>query len=146
MHNKHKNIFTPFNIIFSILVVGAVAYGANKYFNHHGMKVTKDANSNLLVMPELSLEETKGQEIFTENCSTCHGVNGIGSENGPPLIHIIYEPSHHGDASFYNAAARGVQSHHWRFGNMPAIETVNRRDVSYIISFIRRVQRANNID
>jgi mono/diheme cytochrome c family protein len=46
----------------------------------------------------------KGQMLFEKNCSSCHGVDLNGSDKGPPLLHPYYIPSHHGDASFYNAA------------------------------------------
>jgi hypothetical protein len=40
----------------------------------------------------------------------------------------------------------GVQSHHWRFGNMPSIEDLTRGDVKMIIAYIRELQRANGIN
>ena len=63
----------------------------------------------------------------------------------PPLVHKIYEPSHHGDESFQIAVAMGVRSHHWKFGNMPAIENLTRSDVSAIVAYVRELQRANGI-
>ena len=57
-----------------------------------------------------------GQNAFNGVCADCHGENGAGREGmGPPLIHKIYEPSHHGDMSFLLAVQNGVRSHHWRF-------------------------------
>ena len=63
----------------------------------------------------------------------------------PPLIHKIYEPSHHGDESFQRAVAVGVRAHHWKFGNMPAIEGLTRGDVKAIIAYVRELQEANGI-
>jgi hypothetical protein len=40
----------------------------------------------------------------------------------------------------------GVQAHHWRFGNMLAIEGLTRGDVTMIITYIRELQRANGIN
>lgn len=99
-----------------------------------------------IAMPELSPTAAMGQRAFETRCSACHGTAGGGVEGaGPPLIHKIYEPSHHGDASFYMAAEAGVRAHHWRFGNMPPIEGVTRAEVATIIAFVREVQRANGI-
>ena len=46
---------------------------------------------------------------FKINCFSCHGANAAGvNGSGPPLVHKTYEPSHHGDTAFYNAAFNGV--------------------------------------
>jgi len=39
----------------------------------------------------------------------------------------------------------GVRGHHWMFGNMPAVENISRDEVSAIITYIRELQRENNI-
>ena len=57
-----------------------------------------------------------------------------------------YEPSHHGDESFQRAVAMGVRAHHWKFGNMPAIDGLTRADVKEITEYVRELQRYNNID
>lgn len=94
----------------------------------------------------LPAEAEAGKEIFNANCAQCHGLNAVGIDGmGPPLIHKIYEPSHHGDLSFYRAVAMGVRAHHWRFGNMPAIEGVSEDQVTQIIAYIRTAQRHNGI-
>lgn len=100
-----------------------------------------------VVMPEtLSAEEQRGAQLYAQTCAACHGENGAGQEGvAPPLIHVIYEPSHHGDESFQIAVARGVRAHHWRFGNMPPQPGLTRDDVSLIVGFVRAVQRANGI-
>ena len=94
----------------------------------------------------LSVREQQGRDLFAEYCAACHGVNASGSENGPPLVHRIYEPGHHGDESFLLAAQRGVRSHHWEFGDMPPREDVTQTEVRVIISYVRALQRANGID
>lgn len=101
-----------------------------------------------VVMPAaLSENATVGKRAYTAKCASCHGANAEG-QNGvaPPLIHKIYEPSHHGDEAFQRAAAVGVQAHHWPFGDMPPVEGVTRADVKMIIAYIREVQRANGIN
>ena len=91
--------------------------------------------------------EKMGQRGYDENCATCHGPDAAG-RNGmaPPLVHVIYEPSHHGDEAFQRAAAVGVRSHHWRFGDMPPVPGLTRADVAAIISYIRALQRENGIE
>jgi mono/diheme cytochrome c family protein len=96
-------------------------------------------------VPDLSQGARAGARLFNANCSICHGANAAGSDQGPPLIHRIYEPSHHGDGAFYRAVLLGVQGHHWRFGNMPAVEGVSERDVGLIVRYVRELQRANGI-
>ncbi|MEP4191598.1 MAG: c-type cytochrome, partial [Sneathiella sp.] len=65
----------------------------------------------------LSASAQTGRQSFDANCASCHGQNAAGQEGtAPPLIHKIYEPSHHGDGSFQRAVASGVRAHHWPFG------------------------------
>lgn len=87
-----------------------------------------------------------GKNVFDGACSACHGANAAG-QNGiaPPLVHTIYRPNHHGDQAFWSAAQNGVQSHHWDFGNMPPVEGLTQSDVSYIVAYVRELQRANGI-
>lgn len=100
-----------------------------------------------VTLPEqLSPQAKIGETAFLEKCAACHGVAGSGTEGiAPPLVHKIYEPSHHGDASFERAAQNGVTSHHWPFGDMPPVDGVTRGDVKNIIAYVRQVQRANGI-
>ena len=89
----------------------------------------------------------EGMLAFNENCASCHGENASGSNgNGPPLIHKIYEPGHHGDMSFLLAAKNGTRAHHWKFGNMPPVEDISETDVKKIIAYVRKLQRANGIN
>lgn len=101
-----------------------------------------------VLLPEtLSQDAQIGKIGFDAKCAACHGANAAG-KNGkaPPLVHIIYEPSHHGDASFQRAVATGVRGHHWTFGDMPKVEGVTAGDVTMIIAYIRELQRANGIN
>lgn len=90
---------------------------------------------------EIPAEFQAGQVAFQENCSACHGTRGLGSAQGPPLINIIYEPSHHGDMAFFMAANRGVRAHHWNFGDMPALPQVSNEDLQQIVAYVRYLQR-----
>ena len=101
---------------------------------------------SVLVPDQISDLGLLGKNIFDLKCQSCHGINAAGRhEIGPPLVHKIYEPSHHSDQSFYRAVALGVKSHHWRFGNMAAIEDLTKADVKAIISYVRELQRENGI-
>ena len=89
----------------------------------------------------------EGKLAFDENCASCHGKNASGSNgNGPPLIHKIYEPGHHGDMAFVLAAKTGTRAHHWKFGNMPPVEDITDEQVKNIIAYVRKLQRANGIN
>ena len=88
-----------------------------------------------------------GQNAFAAKCATCHGENAVGQEGvAPPLVHKIYEPSHHADESFQRAVAQGVRGHHWPFGNMPPVEGVTRAEVAMIVTYVRELQVANGIN
>lgn len=86
-----------------------------------------------------------GRALFNSKCSKCHGLKGVGTDKGPPLVHKIYEPNHHADMSFYWAAERGVRAHHWGFGDMPPVEGVSKDDVAAMIRYIRGLQKEAGI-
>ena len=88
-----------------------------------------------------------GETAFNAVCADCHGQNAAG-QNGvaPPLVHKIYEPSHHGDMAFQLAVQNGVRSHHWKFGNMPPISGLTKSDVGNIVAYVRTLQRENGIN
>ncbi|MDO9116644.1 MAG: cytochrome c [Nitrospira sp.] len=90
-------------------------------------------------------EVQPGEGKFKANCAACHGGGGVGTSQGPPLVHKIYEPNHHGDAAFQRAAANGVKAHHWEFGNMPKIDGVTPDDVDQIIKYVRWLQKQAGI-
>ena len=86
-----------------------------------------------------------GETTFNANCSACHGKQAAGTDHGPPLVHKVYEPNHHGDEAFKRAAANGVKAHHWEFGNMPKIDAVTPADVDQIVKYVRWLQRQAGI-
>jgi mono/diheme cytochrome c family protein len=86
-----------------------------------------------------------GEATFNANCSLCHGKQAAGTDHGPPLVHKVYEPNHHGDEAFQRAAANGVKAHHWEFGNMPKIDAVKPDDVDKIVKYVRWLQRQAGI-
>lgn len=101
----------------------------------------------VLVPGTLSPNARIGKRAYEATCAACHGVNAAGQDGvAPPLVHKIYEPSHHGDEAFQRAAAQGVRAHHWPFGNMPPVEDLSRTDVGMITAYIRELQQANGVN
>lgn len=106
----------------------------------------QDAPIVNVTVPELSAAALSGKTAYEVNCAACHGRNAAGQDGvAPPLVHRIYEPSHHGDASFVLAVRNGVRAHHWRFGNMPPVEGVSDEEINSIVTYVRELQRANGI-
>lgn len=83
----------------------------------------------------------QGKRLFDKHCATCHGEDLKGSDKGPPFLHPVYEPSHHGDGSFQAAVRQGVRAHHWQFGSMPPIQVVSPDEVAHITAYVRQQQR-----
>ena len=133
----------------AILAVLAAAFGIAGYIRFGDRdEVTGSgaAIASVSVPENLSEQAVFGQKIYEANCASCHGLNAAGQDGiAPPLVHAIYEPGHHGDESFQRAVALGVPAHHWRFGDMPPVEGLTRRDVAAIVTYIRELQRANGI-
>ena len=99
-----------------------------------------------VTVPTLTKAQKRGEQAFEANCATCHGANAAGQAGvAPPLIHKIYEPSHHDDVAIARAAVLGVRAHHWPFGDMPPVERVTEDEILAIIAYLRAVQRANGI-
>ena len=97
-------------------------------------------------VPDLSGPAAEGEVAFNANCAVCHGANAAGQDGvAPPLVHKIYEPSHHGDMAFAIAARRGVRAHHWPFGDMPPVPDVSDEQLVQIVTYVRTLQRANGI-
>ena len=87
-----------------------------------------------------------GKKLFSANCASCHGADLKGSDKGPPMLHKVYEPSHHGDVAFQLAVKNGVRAHHWHFGDMKAVPGLTPDHVAHITAFIRAEQRKVGID
>lgn len=98
------------------------------------------------VIPRLNAVQSEGEELFNDYCSSCHGENATGTEEGPPFLSPIYKPSHHADGAFYMAVMRGTRAHHWTFGDMPAQPHVTQEEIGPIVAYVRALQRANGIE
>lgn len=120
-----------------IAVMVIVAFAYESYVND-------SANTDVRV-PELSGGAARGAEIFAAKCASCHGSNAGGSSKGPPLVHRYYEPNHHADFAFYAAVRQGVRSHHWQFGDMPPVPDMNERSISFVVRYVRELQKANGV-
>lgn len=95
--------------------------------------------------PGFVADADQGEALFNRHCARCHGRGGSGSDQGPPLVHKIYEPGHHNDMAFYMAISRGVRAHHWQFGDMPPRKEVTAEEAGHIIAYVRREQRRAGI-
>lgn len=105
----------------------------------------EDVTVAVTVPSQLSPAAREGKAVFDETCAACHGANASGTEQGPPLVHDIYNPGHHADLAFARAVQQGVRAHHWRFGNMPAQPHVSEAEVERVVQYVRELQRANGI-
>ncbi len=133
------------NIALAVLVGGLLLGTYSFWTNANDQKSAQEAYESA-GPADLSSTAEKGRIAFNQDCAICHGRDAKGGDGGPPLIHKVYEPSHHGDDSFRRAVQRGVQQHHWQFGNMPSQPQVSPDSVESIIVFVREAQRAAGIN
>jgi mono/diheme cytochrome c family protein len=87
-----------------------------------------------------------GDVLYQSKCAACHGNDLRGTDKGPSLLSIVYEPNHHGDQAFVVAARVGVRTHHWDFGNMAPVEGLSDDDLTAIIAFVRETQRIEGFE
>ena len=133
------------NIVIGFFAIGLVVAIWN-YVQQPSFPDTSNMSGKVAVqIAELSPLGQKGKEIFDGDCASCHGDNASGGEAGPPLIHEIYNPGHHGDAAFLSAVQNGVVQHHWQYGNMPPREGLTQLHVAAIVKYIRELQVANGV-
>ncbi len=125
--------------------VAVIAAGAGTYY-WLSQKPTDAANASEITMPALSVLAAEGKPVFDGTCAACHGVNLLGTNEGPPLLHAFYKPGHHGDGAFVNAIQNGSVRHHWPFGDMPPQPHITGDQIVRIITYVREVQRANGFE
>jgi mono/diheme cytochrome c family protein len=131
----------------AIAAIAAVAlWNITRPSTPHVNASGKEATAQLVIPATFSDEAKMGERAFNAVCATCHGKDAAGTDVGPPLVHRIYEPSHHADYAFEMAVANGVRAHHWKFGNMPPQPGVTKADIATIVAYVRELQRANGID
>lgn len=147
MNKSGANGSSGRNLVIALGVL--VAAGAGYWFMQslRGNDAGMGAPLAEVTVPPLDGVAMRGEAAFNDNCAACHGKNAAGRNGlGPPLVHIIYEPNHHSDGAFFFAAANGVRSHHWQFGNMPPVEGISEDEVRDIVAYVRTLQRANGIN
>lgn len=83
----------------------------------------------------------QGKKLYAAQCAACHGADLKGSDKGPPMLHKVYEPSHHSDIAFQLAVKNGVRAHHWQFGDMLPVPMMTPDAVAHITAHIRVEQR-----
>jgi mono/diheme cytochrome c family protein len=128
----------------ALAVAAFFILGAGLMIHLYGLS-TGDSGGIEVRIPTLSAQASTGKVVFDANCAQCHGANGSGGDAGPPLVHDIYNPGHHGDGAFYQAARRGVRRDHWGFDDMPPQPQVGQSEISSIIRYVRELQVANGI-
>ena len=94
---------------------------------------------------EIPFEMARGQLLYEKYCSSCYGLQLDGSDQGPPLVHPFYKPSHHSDKSFYRAVLQGTKQHHWNFGDMKPVEGMTPKKMDAVIPFVRYYQRQKKL-
>lgn len=130
------------NIKLGLAGLAVVAVGAAIYLSLPG---GAPSGRGVVAPAVLSPTAESGARLFAAKCAVCHGENASGTDQGPPLVHKIYEPGHHGDASFLAAVRNGVRQHHWSFGDMPRVDGVSERAARRITVYVRELQQANGI-
>lgn len=131
------------NTIVKVAIVGAfiggIALAAQKFMEEPQFTTVQ------VTVPTLSTIAQNGSKVYERACAECHGQNASGGPKGPPLIHKIYEPNHHGDQAFAGAILYGAKQHHWPYGNMEPVKGVSNQEIGFLIRYIREVQKANGI-
>jgi mono/diheme cytochrome c family protein len=105
-----------------------------------------EIDSDTLATLPIPSEHARGGALWAQQCAVCHGAYGLGTDTGPPLVHAVYRPRHHGDEAFQLAVAQGVRAHHFRFGDMAPVPGLDRHDVEQITGYVRWLQRAAGIE
>ncbi len=140
----NKTLFASLAGLLAACVIGYLTYS---------QQLTSGGHADLgvpmvdVVVPELGPDERAGEVAFNSFCAKCHGMNAGGRDGfGPPLVHEIYEPSHHADISFLYAPTVGVRAHHWPYGNMPSIPGITEAETALVLKYVRALQVANGIE
>lgn len=102
-------------------------------------------NKPTIAEPKLTGKLILGKLAYGANCAECHGKLGGGTDKGPPFLHQVYHPGHHGDAAFFRAAKNGTRAHHWPFGDMPPVPKATEAQVANIVKYIRALQKENGL-
>jgi len=132
---------TPKHFVIAFFAVGIAVW----LWQAFAPRTTGTGNTVAVTVPDLSPLAQRGKAAFDANCAACHGANAAGTNQGPPLVHNIYNPGHHADGAFFLAAKRGVRAHHWPYGDMPPQPQATEDQVAAIVRYVRELQQANGI-
>ena len=102
-------------------------------------------DSGAVKQPEMTPRLNLGRMNYDAYCAECHGKNAVGTDKGPPFLHRVYHPGHHGDAAFITASKQGARAHHWKFGDMKPVKGVTDAQLRAIVEYVRALQRANGM-
>lgn len=148
-------ISTAFGLVFGIMLFGVGAWFVARFTASAPNLAAEDtaprtagaAMVEVQLPATLSAEAATGKTYIDAVCASCHGANAAGQDGVvPPLVHQLYEPSHHGDEAFVVAARIGVRAHHWPFASMPPLEQkLTDGELAAIIRYVRELQRENGI-
>lgn len=87
-----------------------------------------------------------GDVLYQASCASCHGSDLRGTDSGPSLLSVVYQPGHHADGAFVLAVLNGVRAHHWNFGDMPPVPGLSQDDLVRIIAYVRENQRIEGFE
>lgn len=87
----------------------------------------------------------EGRLAFAEECAGCHGRLAEGSARGPALISPAYSRSSLDDEAFLRAVREGVPARGAPHQSMPAFPDLSDQRLARMLTFVREIQRANDV-
>jgi mono/diheme cytochrome c family protein len=81
-----------------------------------------------------------GEQTYRDFCGSCHGRDFEGSSNGPSHLDAVYAPESTTDEDFRAAITQGAPEANYDLGSMPAIASLDDREIADVIAYIRSVQ------
>jgi hypothetical protein len=61
------------------------------------------------------------------------------------MLHLYYQPSHHGDQCFHSAALKGVRQHQRACGNIPSVERTTVKKMDSLVPYVRYYQKQKKL-
>lgn len=86
-----------------------------------------------------------GEQVYDDYCGACHGRDFEGSVQGPSQLDAHFDPSKTTDADYRDAIRNGTPESAYDFGDMPAIRSLDDRQIADVIAYIRSVQAERGI-
>ncbi len=127
------------------VVLLVLILGGGFAFWSYAPKSASGTNPDDVKLPDMTPALNLGKMNYDALCASCHGKNTVGTDKGPTFIHKFYHPGHHGDQAFYVAAIKGVNAHHWPYGDMAPVDGITEAQVEKIIQYVRAIQQANGL-